>query len=87
MEINIKEITDGFYNLLKDSLNLLSPELKDKAQKRYLHCSVCEMRKGNICDPKICLPHVTTNKIKCGCGCRLNAKVLSMTSSCPIGKW
>jgi|AntAceMinimDraft_17_1070374.scaffolds.fasta_scaffold169262_2 hypothetical protein len=87
MEINIKEIADGFYNLLKDKLNILGPELKEKAEKRYLECSVCEMRNGNTCDPSRCLPHIVTNDVRCGCGCRLNAKVLSMESSCPIGKW
>lgn len=85
--MNPKEIIDGWFNLVKDKLDILNPELKEIAEQRIQICNVCELRRGNRCDPKKCIQHKITKELKCGCGCNLSAKAMSRKSQCPTGQW
>ena len=66
-----KNITKGWYNLVRKELGVLPPSLQQQADKRLKICSECEFRKDNQCQK---------------CGCFLKAKVLS-NSNCPTSKW
>lgn len=71
--MSINEISEGFANLVKKSLNLLDRETIMEGNRRYKHCETC--------------PH-NPNDTRCEvCGCFLKAKVLGSKSKCPIGKW
>lgn len=69
----IKQITEGYSNLVKKGLGVSNTIVEALAEERYTnHCHSCEDRKEG----------------KCGvCGCLLGAKIRSLTASCPKGKW
>lgn len=69
---SIKNIASGWFNVVKDKLGILKPEVKIKAENRLKICSTCPQRKGDSCGV---------------CGCPLIAKCRSMESNCPIGRW
>lgn len=83
----IKHIIQGFTNLVKDNFGMLSEEIKEVASMRHNHCASCTLRDGNTCSTKTTAFHVKTGELTKGCGCNLAAKVVSPSSSCPLGKW
>ncbi len=83
----LKEILDGWGNLVKDKLKLLQPSLKEMAKHRMLICNICELRSFAICNPTKSGINVITGEIRKGCGCGLPAKTLSPSSKCPLDKW
>jgi len=83
----LKEIYDGWGNLIKDKLKILNPEIKEIGKRRLLICDVCEIRTKDICNPLKKGIHTITGKLVNGCGCALSAKVLSPNSKCPLGKF
>ena len=83
----LKEIFDGWGNLIKDALKKLDPEIKELAKRRLLICNIRDLRSNAICNPLKQGVHVTTGEMKFGCGCGLAAKTLSPDSKCPLGKW
>lgn len=83
----LKEILDGWGNVVKDRFGVLDEEIKVMAQIRLEQCDSCSMRSGNICDPKKELKHIVTEQLVNGCGCNISAKTLSPNSECPAGKW
>ncbi len=70
--MEISNIISGWFNVAKDKLGILSPEINTKAEERLKICSACPQRKGDNCG---------------ACGCPLVAKVRSPQSNCPIKKW
>jgi hypothetical protein len=82
-----KEIFDGWGNLIKDKFGALDQKTKELAQTRLANCHFCKMRKGRICSTSIIGKHIVTDQIVTGCGCSIDAKALSPTSICPLGKW
>lgn len=83
----LKEIFDGWGNLVKDKFGTLNEEVKIMAQIRLEQCHTCRMRSGNVCDPTKQLKHIVTEQLVRGCGCNISAKTLSPDSECPAGKW
>lgn len=83
----VREITDGWFNVAKDMLGDLEPEIKAMAEKRLKICENCPVRGEYTCDSEKCAPHVRTGVVKCGCSCPLIAKTKSRYSFCPLGKW
>ena len=83
----LKEIFDGWGNLVKDKFGILNEEIKIMAQIRLEQCHICSMRSGNVCDPTKKIKHIVTEQMVSGCGCSLSAKTLSPDSECPAGKW
>lgn len=85
--MQIKQIIEGWGNLVKDQFNVLHPDIKELAAKRLEFCDTCEIRKGNTCDPTKKIKDVATGEIVKGCGCNIAAKTLSLSSRCPASKW
>jgi len=83
----IKEIIDGWSNYALKGLNLLDENVKEIGKKRISICNSCNIRTHNFCSPRKQGKHKETGKLINGCGCLLNAKVLSLDSTCPLGKW
>ena len=83
----IREILEGWGNVIKDQFDSVEPVTKAISKKRWQCCDDCSLRQGNTCSPQIYGYHVITNKRKNGCGCNISAKTLSPTSQCPLGKW
>ena len=83
----IKEILDGWGNVIKDNFGYLNEETKQMAQIRLEQCHSCSIRSGNLCDPTKQIKHIVTEQMVWGCGCYLAAKTLSPDSECPAGKW
>lgn len=83
----LKEIFDGWGNLVKDTFGTLNEETKLMAQIRLEQCNTCYMRSGNTCDTSKEIKHIITEQLVNGCGCNIAAKTLSPTSECPAGKW
>lgn len=83
----LKEILDGWSNFVLKELDLLSNEIKQIGKVRIDICNGCEIRTHNICSPNKKAKHKENGKLVNGCGCLLNAKVLSLDSTCPLGKW
>jgi hypothetical protein len=81
------QIVDGFVNLAKDQIGLLDGEIKAIAEKRYRHCLSCTMRDNNSCSTSRSNENIETGEITFGCGCYLQAKILSPDSKCPLSKW
>lgn len=68
-----EEIADGFKNLAKDKLGMLSEEDKKRNDERMALCQACEHK---------------TDLGRCRkCGCVLSAKTKCDSCTCPIGKW
>ena len=88
----VKEITDGWYNLV-----FPSEEIKAIATSRAIQCADCTLNKNNICSStrqgqvvKDFSYHGEPRKageIRSGCSCILSAKTHSEQSICPLGKW
>lgn len=69
----IDEVANGFSNLAKSKLGLLSKETEVRNQVRMDICNACEHK---------------TALGRCGkCGCVLAAKTKCDECTCPIGKW
>ena len=83
----IKNIVNGFSNLLLDQFGALAPHEQELALMRHNHCVSCVLRTGNKCNTKLSAPHIETGELQSGCGCNLAAKVRSKDSDCPLGKW
>ena len=67
------DITNGFINLAKDKLDMLTEENKERNKSRMSICMDCEHR---------------TDRGRGGkCGCVLAAKTKCDTCTCPIAKW
>lgn len=83
--MNIKDIKDGWTNLFKDYLNILSPseELREEINKRSEICKSCPELKHTIV-PKSLSPL----RFKCAkCSCFFPAVVFAPEHKCPLGKW
>ena len=83
----VKEIIEGWSKLVYDKFIGLPKPIRDKANARLSTCNACPVRTGNRCDPKKRINHSETGKEVKGCGCILTAKVVSMDSECPAGRW
>lgn len=83
----LKEIFDGWGNVVKDKFGILNEETKIMAEIRLEQCHSCSNRSGNICNPTRKIKHIVTGEMVWGCGCNLTAKTLSPDSECPAGKW
>lgn len=90
-------IIQGFTNLIKSKLGFLDENTKRIAEKRMDTCLNCPLRTDNKCDSNK-QGEVVKNfnydgefraagQLVNGCSCNLAAKVLSMDSLCPLGKW
>lgn len=71
MKEKLKEILEGFFNLLTKD-----PAVLPLVEKRSLICAKCNKNVDNFCA-----------KDKGGCGCYLPAKVSSPKSKCPDKLW
>jgi hypothetical protein len=83
----IRDIIEGWANVVKDRFNQLDPDTKRLSEDRLLLCDSCDIRTGNTCDPRKKGEHVATGQLVGGCGCNISAKTLSTNSKCPLGKW
>ena len=83
----LREIIEGWANVVKDQFNAVDPVTKAISKKRLELCDPCGLRQGNTCSPQIYGYHVITEERKNGCGCNIAAKTLSPSSQCPLGKW
>ena len=83
----IREILEGWGNVIKDQFNAVDIVTKTISKKRLLECEPCSLRQGNTCSPQIYGYHAITKERKNGCGCNISAKTLSPPSQCPLGKW
>jgi hypothetical protein len=83
----LREIIEGWANVVKDQFNAVDPVTKAVSKKRLELCDPCGLRQGNTCSPQIYGYHVITEERKNGCGCNIAAKTLSPSSQCPLGKW
>lgn len=83
----IKNILNGWANLIKDSFNQLDTDLKKMSEERLNICDSCDIRLGSVCDPRKMGTHIETGHLKRGCGCNIAAKTMNVNSKCPLGKW
>ncbi|HEY8364447.1 MAG TPA: hypothetical protein VIK84_02635 [Haloplasmataceae bacterium] len=88
--LDFSGITEGFANLIKDKLGLLSEEIQLIALERSKICCSCPIfnSETNRCDKTKSLI-IDGKEIK-GCGCYLPAKVKCINSvkcTCPANKW
>lgn len=83
----IREILEGWGNVIKDQFDAVDPVTKAVSKKRLLKCEPCDIRQGNTCHPNRSGLNELTGKIAYGCGCNISAKTLSPSSMCPLGKW
>ena len=83
----LREILEGWGNVIKDQFNAVDPVTKAVSKKRLELCDPCGLRQGNVCSPQIYGYHIITEERKNGCGCNIAAKTLSPSSQCPLGKW
>lgn len=83
----LKEIKEGWVNYAAEKLKLLPDNIKEQAAERIEECNSCELNKMGLCNSMKKGEHRHTGLEVSGCGCVLKAKVLSPTSSCPLGKW
>ena len=82
----IREIIEGWANVVKDQFDAVDPQTKELSKKRLLSCDICNIRQGNNCSPHIFGYHEVTGYRVSGCGCNISAKSLSRNSECPLGK-
>jgi hypothetical protein len=85
--LKLKEIFEGWGNVLKDKIKGVDPELKNLSKLRLLQCNDCALRNGYVCSPSRVGKHIETGVMTKGCGCAIPAKTLSPNSKCPLGKW
>lgn len=83
----IKDILQGWGNLVKDQFNLLDEETKELSELRLYNCHFCHLRDGNMCSPNKKGEHIYSGQIVSGCGCNIAAKSLAPDARCPLGKW
>lgn len=67
-------IVKGYTELLKKKVGVTNEEKEKVAKMRYLKCQRCDRRDKKKDTCKVC-------------GCFLPAKVRSLDSECPKGKW
>jgi hypothetical protein len=77
MELNLKDIANGYYNLLLKGVGVPNEQIEELAAKRLEHCDACETNGA----PTILGGHCTL------CGCLMSAKSRSINAKCPLGKW
>jgi hypothetical protein len=80
-------ILNGWANLIKDAFGKLNEEQKALSKKRLSICDTCQIRSGNICNPKRMERHIETGALSRGCGCNIAAKSMVKHAKCPVGKW
>jgi recombinational DNA repair protein RecR len=69
----MKNIKEGYLNMVKKTVNKLDANIADLGNKRMGICKRCpELTNRNTCDL---------------CGCYMPAKTLATESKCPDGKW
>jgi hypothetical protein len=83
----LREILEGWGNVIKDQFDAVDIVTKNISKKRLLKCEPCPLRQGNTCSPSIYGYDVISNERKNGCGCNISAKTLSRSSQCPLSKW
>jgi len=83
----IKEIIEGWANVIKDNFGIIDPITKSISTKRLKKCDGCDIREGNVCSPLKFGTNIITERRVSGCGCNIAAKTLSPSSQCPLGKW
>ena len=45
----IREIIEGWANVVKDQFDAVDPQTKELSKKRLLSCDICNIRQGNNC--------------------------------------
>lgn len=71
---DIKAYIEGNWNVLKDQMQMLPSEFKEKVEERQKICNVC--------------PSLAEDKSKCmKCGCMYPGLTFSQSKICPEGKW
>jgi hypothetical protein len=82
----LRDIAEGWFNKLLDSLNLLDEETKKLAKSRLSVCTDCPVRTESKCDSDKFHRKNDGTKFQ-GCGCNIEAKVLCQHCECPGGRW
>lgn len=82
---NLPNIAEGFYNAFLDDLDLLSPELKQEAEKRIETCTGCKYMSYNAKANGLTTttredPHCTI------CGCLVKKKAFNFSDECPLSQ-
>lgn len=77
MKINIKQIAEGWYNLLFRFKNIKINKIKKKRLKK---CRDCKMNSIYTKSKRID-EHCTV------CGCNIAAKISCLSCECPLGEW
>jgi Zn finger protein HypA/HybF involved in hydrogenase expression len=77
MEINLRQIAEGYYNLLLSGTILEDSKVEELAKKRLEICEDCTHNGA----PTLLGGHCTM------CGCLMSAKSRSMPAQCPKSKW
>ena len=62
----IREIIEGWANVIKDQFDAVDPVTKAVSKKRLMECNPCPLRQSNTCSPQIMGYHVITNERKSG---------------------
>ena len=70
--IYTEEVIEGWVNVFKDAMGILSPTVKAVSMKRYNICHNCPSRVGKRCGT---------------CGCFIKAKTACIKCKCPEYKW
>ena len=83
----IQEIFSGWANYAKSSFDALDPEIKKISEMRLERCDKCRVREGKACSRNKNDIHILTGEVTSGCGCQIAQKSMSLSSSCPLGKW
>jgi len=83
----IREIIEGWANVIKDQFDAVDPVTKQVSKRRLELCNGCPFRQGNVCSPHIWGYDIISGDKKVGCGCNISAKTLSPSSRCPLNKW
>jgi hypothetical protein len=83
----IQEILSGWANYAKSQFDALDPDIKEISEMRLERCDRCRVREGKRCSAQKNDIHVLTGEITSGCGCPVAQKSMSLSSSCPLGKW
>ena len=72
MKINLRNIAEGYLNLIKKGFRVTNKDVEDLSRWRTNICKECENKENVIC--KLC-------------GCILAAKTRVLEEKCPIDKW
>lgn len=83
----IKDILQGWGNLVLSQFNMLDEQTKEKSELRLYNCHFCHLREGNTCSPRKKGKHIESGQLVYGCGCNIAAKSLAPEAKCPLGKW